>query len=165
MKCEYCDGLGRYIPAGRCHYDEVREEYYVVCGKCGGTGEVQSIKGVLIDPEKRTVSEVDVVLDHEGSSLHGMYDVLGCSCVDVGCGGLSFLPSRPDDDLWFDDEGLFRGDDCGCFMLPNSVPLVGRGLILGCDDNGRSIGHHLTAEDIDVLRSEVVFMDRLVAGK
>jgi len=124
-----------------------------------------TFKGLLIDPLFHRISEVEVPIDENGSSLHGMYDVLECSCVDVGRGGLLFLPSKPDDDLWFDDEWLFRGDDCGAFRLPSmTVALVGRGLIMGFDEEGNSVDHHLTAEDIDVLRKSVVFMTREEAG-
>ena len=55
------------------------------------------IKGVLIDPVNRTVSEVE--LSNE-NLLESMYKVLGCERVDVGREGLTFLPSKPYDDLW-----------------------------------------------------------------
>ena len=38
------------------------------------------------------------------------------------------------------------------FKLPEWVPLVGRGLILGFDDEGECVDHTLTPEDIEVLK-------------
>ena len=115
------------------------------------------IKGVLIDPVNRTVSEVE--LSNE-NLLASMYKVLGCACVDVGREGLTFLPSKPYDDLWFDDEGLYS--ECeDCFELPGMVPLIGRGLILSYDADGNSISHTLTQEDICKLRSVVTWSKRL----
>ena len=114
----------------------------------------KSIKGLLIDPEKREISEVSIPADDDGSCLEGMYSALHCTAVDVGRGGLSYLPSHPADDVWFDDEGLYS--DCtALFLLPGWVPLVGRGLILGFDDEGNSVDHTLTAEDIEELKRTI----------
>ena len=114
----------------------------------------KTIKGLLIDPEKRTVSPVEIPLDEDGSCLHGMYRAIGCATVDCGRGGLRYLPSHPEDDVWFDDEGLFSGCKFS-FMLPDWVPIIGRGLILGFNDEGDCVDHTLTAEDIDALRSSI----------
>ena len=111
----------------------------------------KTIKGLLIDPEKREISEIEIPFDDDGSCLHGMYEALNCTAVDCGRGGLCYLPSSPSDDIWFDDEGLYS--DCeAMFKLPEWVPLVGRGLILGFDDEGECVDHTLTPEDIEVLK-------------
>ena len=118
-----------------------------------------TIKGLLIDPTNRTISEVEIDSDDDGSYLAAMYEVMGCDCVDVGRGGLQFLPSGPIDDVWFDDEGMYS--DCeDCFIIPGFVPLIGKGLILCYDENGNSTSYSLTPEDVAELRSVVRWCKR-----
>lgn len=121
------------------------------------------LKGLLIDPEKRTITEVEIPVDEDGGCLNGMYKALGCSCVDVGRGGLDFLPGNPDDDVWFDDEGLYS--ECRySFEIPGWVPLVGRGLVLGYDAEGECTSHNLTPEAVEILRNVMVWHERAEIG-
>lgn len=120
----------------------------------------KTIKGLLIDPEACEISEIEIPVKESGSCLDGMYKALKCSAVDIGRGGLRFLPSHPEDDVWFDDEGLFSGCEYE-FKLPDWVPLIGRGLILGWNDEGESIDHTLTPEDIEVLKRSILWGKRL----
>lgn len=125
---------------------------------------MKTIKGILIEPSTSSIREVDVELDGNSSStLKSMYKLLNCSCVDVGRGGLKFLPSSPDDDVWFDDEGAFRKNEPG-FMLPDWVPLIGNGLILSYNDEGDCVSHHLTEEDLKVLREKIQFVRQKKEG-
>lgn len=118
-----------------------------------------TFKGLLIDPTERTITEVET-----DGGLKSMYALIGCTCVDMARGGFQFLPSNPTDDLWFDDEGLYS--DCmDCFVVPGMVPLIGKGLILGYNDDGDSIGHSLTEDDIFALRHSVEFISRNEAGR
>ena len=114
------------------------------------TAPVMKIKGLLIDPERRTITEVEIPVDEDGSSLDGMYRALDCSTVDCGRGGLFGLPGRPADDVWFDDEGLYSDKHDG-FVLPGWVPIIGRGLILGFDADGNSVDHTLSGDDVEAL--------------
>lgn len=119
------------------------------------------IAGLLIDPANKSIQEVNVRYDEHCSVLKSMYENLQCSCVDVGRRCVEYLPSAPQDDLWFDDEGSYS--DCEyAFQLPYCVPLIGRGLILGYDGNGNCTSHHLTAEDIEMLKQTIVFHRREV---
>lgn len=117
----------------------------------------KAIKGLLIDPENQTITEVDVFEDVEREShLESIYKHLQCKWVDVGRNCLSYLPGKPVDDLWFDDEGNFS--DCPyMFQLPRLVPLIGRALILSYDEDGRSCSHTLTPDDIEELRATVTW--------
>lgn len=114
------------------------------------------ITGWLIKPEERSIERVDVRADSEGSILHDLYKHLQCDYVDVGRHGLTYLPSQPDDDIWFDDEGLFRNYEYG-WQIPDWVPIVGRGLILGYDHLGESTSATLTNQDTDVLFQTIQF--------
>lgn len=116
------------------------------------------ITGILIDPSTESIQEVDVEMDSENCCLESMRKILGCDCVDVGRGGLQYLPGQPDDDVWFDDEGLFREDNPGQFVIPGWIPLIGKGLILGYDRDGDCTGHNLTPDDLKVLRYTVSFI-------
>ena len=121
----------------------------------------KAIKGLLVDPEKQTITEVDVECDDNGEShVESIYKHLDCSCFDVARRLLTFLPSIPDDDVWLDDEAGFNGGKY-MFLLPGFVPLVGRGLILSHDyRTGESLSHTLTAHDIEVLRDKICWMVR-----
>lgn len=118
------------------------------------------LKGLLIDPENQTITEVDVYPDSDGEShLSSMYSHLECTQVYLARDLLSFLPSSPADDIWFDEEGVYS--NCPyMFLIPNYVPLIGKGLILGYDNMGRSTSHTLTPVDINLLRSRICWLKR-----
>lgn len=118
-----------------------------------------SIRGVLIDPENKTITEVDVPADSNGSYLTGICSHLQCEWVEVGRSCLEYLPSSPADDLWFDEDGNF-GDGMFAFKTPRLVPLIGRGLILSYDDEGRCVSHTLTTEDIEQLNASIEWLTR-----
>jgi hypothetical protein len=46
------------------------------------------------------------------------------------------------------------------FQIPGYVPLIGKGLILGYDNMGRSTSHTLTQTDINLLRSGISYYER-----
>jgi hypothetical protein len=117
------------------------------------------ISGFLIDPETQTIKQVSVSFDQNGSLLNSIYNLLQCSFVDVGRGCLCYLPSGCSDDVWFDDEGMFSDYEFG-FQLPGCVPLVGRGLILGYDDEGDCISSTLTQSDVDTLKRSIIYHRR-----
>ena len=121
--------------------------------------------GILIDPKAREIREVEIEKDENGSYLTAMYRELDCELVDAAQEVMSYLPGHPADDLWFDDEGRFREDDCGVIRLARMFyPIVWRGLILGADREGNSISHHLTPEALEFLKNSVEFMTREEAG-
>lgn len=125
------------------------------------SGNLQkTIKGILIDPENGKIEEVDVPVEKDGSTLHGLYNLIGCSCVDVGRGGLKYLPSHPADDVWFDDEAAFIEDPLGTFQIPGWVPIIGKGVILSFDKHDDSVGHTLTPDDLEVLKKTVILWHR-----
>ena len=116
----------------------------------------KTIKGVLIDPEKREITEVDVPVDEYGSCLDGMYQTIDCSCVDCARKRLCWLPGIPEDDVWFDDEYYMTGRDrIAAWMIQGFGPIGGRGLILGCTEDGESVDHTLTPEAIEELRRAI----------
>ena len=124
----------------------------------------KKISGLLIDPEACSVREITLQYDGEGCLLYAIYDALNCSAVDAASDCVKFVPSGATDDLWYDDEGLFS--DCECaFQLPYCVPIIGRGLILSCDEKGYSQSHTLTKDDIECLKQNLIFYRRKVVMK
>lgn len=121
--------------------------------------KTEIIKGLLIDSENQTITEVDVVRNERGSCLGSLYKHLNCSCVDVGRSLLTFLPSMPGDDVWFDDEATFS-DSPYMFLLPGFVPLIGKGLILAYGDRVECLSHTLTQQDIESLRNSIKWLKR-----
>lgn len=127
--------------------------------KMSNTFANKKLSGLLIDPESNAVREITLQYDSEGSLLQAIYDALGCTTVDAGRDCVSFVPSESSDDLWFDDEGLYS--DCDyAFQLPNCVPIIGKGLILSCDDKGYCQSHTLTPDDIECIKDNIVFHRR-----
>lgn len=120
-------------------------------------GEV--ITGWLIKPDEKSIERVELRADRDGSILQEIYKHLQCDYVDVGRHGLAYLPSRPDDDIWFDEEGLSRDYEYG-FEIPNWVPILGRGLILGYNHLGDSTSSTLTVNDLDELMNTIKFHGR-----
>lgn len=135
----------------------MRKQYGAKCAKGLEQMTDNVLKGLLIDPETQTITEVEVYPDDNGEThLRSMYELLQCRCVDVGRNCLNFLPSSPADDIWFDDEGNFS-DNPFRFQIPGLVPLVGRALILSYDGMGGSTSHTLTAEDIEELKFRIAW--------
>lgn len=120
------------------------------------------IIGLLIDPEARTITEVEVNRNsHNDCCLDHMRELIGCRYVEVGRDGLHHLPGDPADDIWFDDEARLFTEKLHTWQLPLWNPIIGRGLVLGYDDrDGSSVSHTLSAEAIDVLRDTIVWSER-----
>ena len=109
------------------------------------------LNGILIDPYPKKVTSVKV---DTTNTLKSMYDLIGCSMVEVV--GLI----RPDDifsdevveDIWVDEEGLLKGDQR--FFKISDLPynhhgiIAGRGLILQSDKEGGTISTSLSVEEI-----------------
>jgi hypothetical protein len=117
-------------------------------------GEI--VTGWLIKPDEKSIERVELRADSDGSILQEMYKHLQCDYVEVGRHGLAYLPSQPDDDIWFDEEGLFRDYEYG-FEIPNWVPILGRGLILGYNHLGDCTSSTLTNLDIEELFRTITF--------
>ena len=110
----------------------------------------KKIKALLIDPEKETVTEVEL----EGGSklLDEMYRVIGCDCVDAVRHGLVISGRVKPDDIWVDDEGLLK-DSKHFWTLPYyNQWMAGKALIMAVDDEGDCIDHTFT--DLEKLELE-----------
>lgn len=107
-------------------------------------------KGILIDVHNRTITEVEVTKDQEGSQLQSMYKHIKCGIVEC----VSFNEKN---DVWVDEEGLLTLTQFSMFFKIEGYPefLCGNGLIMGFDDEtGESVDTTLT---IDEVKSMVEF--------
>lgn len=117
------------------------------------------VKGLLIDPEKETVTEIELTRDAEGSVLKELYRVIGCGLVDVMRDAIVLNGEPRDEDVWIDDEALLKNP--GHFWRIEGSPYefaAGRAVILGYDPrDGESVAHGLAPADVEELRRNVRF--------
>jgi hypothetical protein len=109
-------------------------------------------KGILIDPEKKEITEVTVESWREISKIIGN-----------GCDIFTCPVEFPNGDIIYcDDEGCFHHVIVGIIMDGWQVPLVNRVLILGANDEGETIDAKTT---IDWLKERIIFIDKEKAQK
>jgi hypothetical protein len=105
------------------------------------------MRAILINPEDKTVTEVD----HNGD-FHQIYELIGSDCFDI-------VRMTRQDCLYVDDMGLLRHPTKPFFRLTTyNQPLAGRGLILGENHAGNSTACNLT---VDQVRAMVQFPEKL----
>lgn len=97
---------------------------------------MMKIKGILIDVEKLTVTEVE--FENELSSY---YRLLKCDCITTA-------PFDEGHDVIVDDEGLLKTPFIGFFETPDGGEYAGHGLIVGFNDDGDWISHKLNFETV-----------------
>lgn len=100
-------------------------------------------KGILIDVNNKTITEVTVEKSSDGSQLDSMYKLLGCEMVEV--------VSLGENDIYVDEEGLLKVTPSSKFFMYEGYPqpLAGNGIILGFDDNtGDNTDTTLTVEEV-----------------
>jgi hypothetical protein len=105
------------------------------------------MRGILIDPFTRTVSEIET-----SGKLAEIYELLGVELVTVVSVG-------EDQSLFLDDEGLLvpKADQEYWNWKGSNQPYAGRGLILGLDDEGDNIDATMGSLEAAML---VTFLDK-----
>lgn len=106
----------------------------------------ESIKGILIDPQRRSVAQVTIPHDNRRLNLR-IREALGAELVDA----IVFDQAH---DLWIDDEGLYQDPNPHGYFVFGKKLIAGRGLILGHDGAGGSVGAHL---DVFEVRRRIEF--------
>jgi hypothetical protein len=100
------------------------------------------MKAFLIDPEARTVAEIDI---DPANVLRDLYAAIDCQTVEVVAGAI------PGHDLWLDEEGaLYDDPPHGLMAIPNTAQpiLFGRAVVLTANDDGDCTAATCTAEEI-----------------
>jgi len=119
------------------------------------------LKALLIDPEKKELSFVEVPYEKEGT-LRGFYDTIGCGLVDI-----VQIDKHPDGTraiMVIDDEGLLRPNYHFGFMLSNmaNVPFSGKCVILEETPDGdfKSLPYNEKEEEtrfLDTVRKVIIW--------
>lgn len=107
------------------------------------------MRAILIDPFKCEVTEID----YDNSNFENLYPLLSHESMPVDC--FTVVDFGDGETLYVDDEGLLKSPERG-FILGNSQPLAGKGVILGSDDEGNSIA---TKIPLDVIQEKVLFFE------
>lgn len=104
------------------------------------------MRGILIDPFKRTVEEIET-----DGSLTEIYNLLEVQVITTVVMGYN-------DTLYLDDEGLFvpKEEQAYFRIKGNTQPFAGRGLILGTDYEGENDDAMTPLPDI---REAVLWID------
>ena len=95
------------------------------------------MKAILIDPFTRSVSEVEY-----SGNYKDIYDLIDCDTFTLA----SIDPDG--DGIFVDDEGLFKPEQAFFWHKGYPQPLAGKGLVLGCDEEGESISPKTTLEEV-----------------
>jgi hypothetical protein len=100
--------------------------------------EKETMKGILIDPKNKSITEVE----HD-DSLQDIYMHTDCDCITT-----VRIDGR--DTIYVDDNGLFRNPQHFFTFRHYPSPLAGKGLVLGADQAGESISpEHTTIESLE----------------
>ena len=107
-------------------------------------------KGILIDVQNRTITEVEVTKDKNGSELQSMYNHIKCEMVEC-------VSLNEKNDVWVDEEGLLRITPFSMFFKIEGYHefLPGNGLVLGFDEENEDSSD--TTLTIDDVKSKVTF--------
>jgi hypothetical protein len=113
-----------------------------------------TIRGILIDPQAKQLSYVDVELNERGSCLKGLYKAINCDLVEL-------VRLSDSLDLWVDEERLLKIEDDTRFFYVDglSSPIAGRGVILGSMATKHGIESVACPSTIDDVRNQFVFSD------
>lgn len=109
------------------------------------------MKAILIDPFTETISEVDYVGPYQQ-----IYALLSHETMPVDCYTVVGLDDG--ESIFVDDEGLLKDPTHFFIWKDYPQPLAGKGLILGCDDEGKTIGTELT---LDYVKSKVIWANNI----
>jgi hypothetical protein len=113
-----------------------------------------ALYGFLIDPQAQQISRIEMPADSRGN-LDTMYQVIGCELVEV-----AYINDQRDG-VFVDEEGLLKPQQYFFFIEGGHQPLAGRGVVLGCDEEGETVAPTVT---LDWLRAHTAFVHRLGHG-
>lgn len=101
------------------------------------------MKAILIDPEKQSIEFVDI---NDRSDIVGLIGFDTLESDAIGTQG---------DRLFFDEECFLRGTT-GRFQIDTVIPVSGKGVIVGSDEDGNTLRE--VATDVDALRNRIKYL-------
>jgi hypothetical protein len=103
----------------------------------------KTIKGILIDPITRTITQVELIYTHDRGFLEAMYQLLDCQMIEA----VRF--ESPRSTLWVDEEGLFkRGNPVFAYPGLGQGQFCGKAVILGDTPGGNCTDTKLTLAEV-----------------
>lgn len=112
----------------------------------------RTYRAILIDPEKRSIEEVQTDL-----AIPTMQKLIGADTLD----DFGLADHGDSKDMgWVDDGGLQRGEPIHAFLLDISeYPIAGRCLVIGADQRGEECDAKI---GIDFLKEHIEWLGRIV---
>ena len=104
------------------------------------------MKAILINPEKETIS----VVEHDGD-ISCLYKLLNCKTIEAV---YPFAPQKlgSNDIIYIDEEGLLKDSNFSFTIKTDEgseLPLFGRGIVVGTDEEGNDIACQSILSDIE----------------
>jgi hypothetical protein len=100
-----------------------------------------NMKAILIDALNKTITEIEIDGD-----LKSIYKAVGFDMIEIG---FRFDDEgHPNNVIYLDEEGGFRGHEHGFFFSGAHQPWLGNGIIMGGDDEGESADTTVTIEEV-----------------
>jgi hypothetical protein len=121
------------------------------------------MRAYLIDPEQRTITEIDFGHDKRTREIG---QLIGCHYITTGSRPLNGSLEEGFDALFVSDDEI-EGDPKHWFQIdadrdpPSSFPITGRGLVIGTDRDGEDCDARVS---LDELESRVTFTKRKFRG-
>ena len=103
------------------------------------------MRAILINPEKKEVTEIQI-----GSDYKEIYKAISCDTFSCP------ITYDNNDSLYCDDEGLFKPQKGGVIMEDWVYPILGKMLVLGTDENGESVD---AKSDIKFFTDRITWLD------
>ena len=125
------------------------------------------MRAILIDPEKRTIDQIQIDLGGE-DSLDRIYAAIGCGRFTTGSRPLRGSMDEGFDTLLVSDDDYEEADPGHHWFQvdadrnpPSSYPLAGRGLVVGVDRKGASCDAQISVAE---LQARITFTQRKFRG-
>ena len=109
----------------------------------------QAIKGFLIDPQTMRITPIELP-GQSRENLNAMYKAIGCDLVEA------VYLNKEQDAVFVDEEGLLKEPTLFFYIEGTHQPLAGRGVVIGCDEEGESVS--VRAVTLDWLRANTAFV-------
>lgn len=116
----------------------------------------QPIYGFLIDPRAQRITRIELPNGTSRENLDAMYKAIGCSLVEV------VYMNGERDGVFVDEEGLLKMPTEFFYIKDFHQPLAGRGIVLGCDEDGETTSP--ASVTLEWLREHTAFVHRLAPG-
>ena len=116
----------------------------------------KAIKGFFIDPVAMTVSQIELPNGTPRDNLNAMYRMINCELVEA------VYLNKEQDAVFVDEEGLLKGPTHFFYIEGTHQPLAGRGVVIGCDEEGKSVS--VQAVTLEWLRANTAFVTMLAPG-